>query len=385
MAERLSDVELLRRLVAFDSTSARSNLPIADWIADYVAGPRVEVEHSRSADGRKTNLVVRCGPEPDDARAGLVLSGHMDVVPPGEDGWDADPFTLAERNGDLVGRGACDMKGFLALAMNRALDVVDRLRAPLVLLFTYDEELGCLGAQRFVTSGRSARALPRSVLIGEPTSLRAVRIHKGHVRVRLTVTGTSAHSAYPDRGVNAIEPAARAVSALADLRRQLEHERPAHGEHFPEAPFVALNVARIEGGTATNVVPDRCVIDVGIRTLPGTDTATVVERIRTTAIREAPGCEVRMLNETPPLLVEENAPLHRELRDLLDQRDACAVSFASDGGVLARIGLEPVLFGPGSIAVAHRPNEYVPRHELSRAGDVVAELVRRFCVDRTAA
>jgi acetylornithine deacetylase len=309
----------------------------------------------------------------------------MDVDPPGDTGWDTDPFTLAERDGNLVGRGACDMKGFLALAMNRALDVVDRLRAPLVLLFTYDEELGCLGAQRLATSRRSDRALPRSVLIGEPTSLRAVRIHKGHLRVRVAATGTSAHSAYPDRGVNAIEPAARAVTALADLRRQLEHERPVHGEHFPEVPFVVLNVARIEGGTATNVIPDRCVIDVGIRTLPGTDSDAILGRIRAAVFAVASGCEVRTLNETPPLLVDDDAPLHRELRDLLDQREGCAVSFASDGGVLARMGFEPVLFGPGSIEVAHRPNEYVPRHELSRAGDVVAELARRFCIDRTAA
>jgi acetylornithine deacetylase len=279
------------------------------------------------------------------------------------------------------------MKGFLALAMNRAVEAAGSLRAPLVLLFTYDEELGCLGAHHLAATWRPDPPLPKPVLIGEPTSLRAVRMHKGHVRVRVTLRGTSAHSAYPHRGVNAIEPAARVVGALADLRRELEAERPEHGELFPQVPFVALNVARIEGGTAVNVVPEGCTIDVGLRPLPGMVAEPVVERVRRAALAAAPpgACDVHVLHESPPLLVDAGAVLYRELLDVLGQRDAFGVSFASDGGVLRRMGFEPVLFGPGSIEVAHRPNELVPRDELHRAGDVVAELVRRFCIDRTAA
>ena len=373
--------------MAFDSTSVHSNLPIADWIADYVDAPGVEIDRDRSEDGRKTNLVVRFGPEPDAECAGLVLSGHMDVVPAGESGWVTDPFELSERSGKLAARGACDMKGFLALALNRALDAADNLRAPLVLVLTYDEELGCLGAQHLAASWQPERFLPRAVLIGEPTSLRAVRLHKGHFRIRITLTGTSAHSAYPHRGVNAVEPAGRVVCALSELRKRLEAERPEYGEHFPQVPFVALNVARVEGGTAINVVPERCVIDIGLRPLPGMESGPLLDRVREAALSATPAeaCEVRALHESPPLLVGEDAVLYRELLELLGQNDAFGVSFASDGGVLRKMGLEPVLFGPGSIETAHKPNEYVPRDELRRASDVVGELIRRFCVDRTVA
>ncbi len=393
MSTNLSDVELLARLVAFDSTSRNSNLPVADFISDYLDRPGVRIERNPSPDGDKANLVVtvaadRVGPQIDadsgdaDPRDGLALSGHMDVVPAGEPEWRTDPFVLTEADGAYFGRGACDMKGFVALAVNAAARAAGtRLRRPLSLILTYDEELGTLGAGHFVRSWPAERPLPRRVIVGEPTSLRAVRLHKGHATVRLSFRGESAHSGYPHLGRNAIEPAGRAICALADLRQALEAEPAPHGEHFGEVPFVALNVAQVRGGTATNIVPDRCVIHVGFRVLPGMEAAPVAERIET-AVAGAVGAgnfELERLDESPPLLLDEGSDLYTAVCGLVGQDETISVSYATDGGWLATAGCDCLIWGPGTIEVAHKPNESMPAGEYARASGLLQQVVERFC------
>ncbi|MBZ0113332.1 MAG: M20/M25/M40 family metallo-hydrolase, partial [Thermoanaerobaculia bacterium] len=219
---RLGDEELLARLVAFDTTSHRSNLELVDLVANYLDRPGVRITRHPAPAGEdqvieKANLVVEVGPATDpDTRAGLVLSGHTDVVPALEPDWLSDPFTLSEREDLLYARGSADMKGFLALATNLAAELdPQRLRAPLVLIFTYDEEVGTLGARHFRESWPLAeRPLPRRAVIGEPTELKVIRVHKGHLKVQVTLTGESAHSAYPHLGINAIEPAAALIEGL---------------------------------------------------------------------------------------------------------------------------------------------------------------------------
>ncbi len=211
----LPDAGLLGRLIAFDTTSRNSNLPLADFLCDYLDRPGIRISRVPSADGAKTNVVAWVGPQPTADRRGLVLSGHMDVVPAEEDGWTSEPFALTDGGDRWVARGACDMKGFLALATNLAAEAAEagtaRWRAPLALVFTYDEEVGTLGAKRLTESFPEAAALPRSAIIGEPTSLRVVRTHKGHFKLRITLHGVAAHSGYPHLGANAIEPAGRVI------------------------------------------------------------------------------------------------------------------------------------------------------------------------------
>ena len=413
----LSDVELLSRLVGFDTTSRNSNLPLARFLADYLDRPGVEVRELPSPDGEKANLWVRLGPPLDAAgdgtdRPGLVLSGHMDVVPADDvDRWSSDPFRLTEQGDRLVGRGACDMKGFLALAANAAAAVdPDRLRHPLVLLLTYDEELGCLGAEHLAKTwpagGGVDEPLPRAALVGEPTELRVVRFHKGHLKLRLDYRGVSAHSAYPHLGASAIEAAAQGVQALTELRRELEEERVGSSEHFPEAPFVTLNVGTIRGGAAINVVPDRCAVEVGVRLLPGMETEPMVERVRSAVgARRAPGAgegvaegspdappspataaapqveppTLEVHSASPPLAVPEEATILRALLEATGQERPDAVSYATDAGWLQHMGLDCAIWGPGSIEVAHKPDEWLPRPELARARQVLDGLVRRFC------
>jgi len=378
MTKRLSDIDLLSRLVALDSTSANSNLPIADLIADYLAGPGVRIELVPGSDASKTNLVVSAGPEVS-GTDGLILSGHMDTVPAREAGWESDPFQLSERDGKLYGRGTADMKGFLAVAMNAFASVdPNSLRAPLLLLFTCDEEIGTLGAREFVDRWPSDRPLPRACLIGEPTSLLAVRMHKGHLKLRIRTSGRSAHSGYPHLGVNAIDKAGDVLMRLRELRETLESERSFNSRFFGAVPFAPLNVGVIRGGAAVNVVPDSCDIEVGIRLLPEMTTAGMLERVR--GLLSECDCTVEMISDSPPLLVSEDAPIFQRARSLVDQHHEVTVNFATDGGWLQRLGLDCTIFGPGSIEVAHRPNEFVPMDELAHSAILTRHLIQDCCM-----
>lgn len=340
----------------------------------------MRIERNPSSDGGKTNLIIGTGPEADD-RDGLVLSGHTDVVPADEPDWRSDPFTLTESGDRFVGRGAADMKGFLALAVNR-LAAVDpsRSRRPLVLLLTYDEEVGTLGARRFTETYAGAQRLPRSVVIGEPTELRVVRAHKGMVRLRLAFRGQAAHSGYPHLGRSAIEPAARAIVALEGLRRTMETERPANADAFPKVPFAALNVGTVAGGSAANVIPDRCEMQLAIRLLPGMTVDAMAERVRETVQRVVGETfTLEPVSESPAMILGAEAPIHQALCAAVGQQESHSVMFASDAGWLQRAGFDCVLFGPGSIEVAHRANEFLPMDEFRRAGEVLDGLIRRSC------
>jgi acetylornithine deacetylase len=370
----------LARLVAFDTTSSASNFPLADFLCDYLDRPGIRIARNPSEDGRKTNLIVGAGPDRED-RAGLVLSGHMDVVPAEEPEWESDPFAMADRGDRYVGRGTADMKGFLSLAANRlAAADTSSLGRPLCLLFTYDEEVGTLGARRFIESFAGAGRLPRDVVIGEPTGLRVVRAHKGMLRLRVGFHGQAAHSGYPHLGRSAIEPAARAILALAELRRIMERERPPHAEEFPEVPFAALNIGTVLGGSAANVIPDRCEIELGIRLLPGMPAAAMAERVaETVRLAADEPFTIEQVSESPAMIAGAEAPIHRALCELVGQHGTQSVMFATDAGWLQRAGFECVLFGPGSIEVAHRPNEFLPAAEFHRAGEVLDGLIDRSC------
>lgn len=379
----LPDSVLLRHLVRFDSTSRNSNRPIADFICNYLDHPDVRITHHPAADGDKVNLVISLGPEAGDDRQGLVLSGHMDVVPADEPEWTADPFDLVDNGDALVGRGSCDMKGFVALAINAMARRAGRgsLRHPLALVLTFDEELGCLGARHFVETFEDAASLPRQAIIGEPTSLDVVRLHKGHCKMRLEVRGRSAHSGYPHLGYNAIEPMGRAIVALGELRRHWQTALCPNAEHFPEVPFVALNLARLDAGVAINIIPERAVLELGFRVLPGMQTDDLVqevERVVADAL-EGDSYTLEELNRSPPMLLSEDHGLYRHLCQVMQQEGTVSASYATDAGWLQHGGFECLLWGPGTIEVAHRPDESIPKAELARASELLDQTVDHLC------
>jgi acetylornithine deacetylase len=385
MPPALSDRDLLARLVAFDSTSRYSNRPIAEFICDYLDGPGVTILRNASDDGEKVNLIVRVASRGDSGDAsGLILSGHMDVVPAEEPQWRSNPFTLTETADSYIARGAADMKGFVALAINLAREAAAGaapLSAPLVLLLTFDEELGLLGAQHFQRTWRGEIPLPRNAIIGEPTELRVVRLHKGHLKMRITLGGVPAHSAYPHLGRSAIEPAGRIIVAMSALRTALEAERCETSIHFPQTPFVTLNVATIHGGSAVNIIPDRCVLEVGARVLPGMDSKMIIDRVRAAvlAVDDLPECTVEVTNDGPPLHAPADCAVHSALCRIIGQAGDEAVSYASDAGVFQQMGIDSVLYGPGTIEVAHKPNESLPKAEFVEARRVLERVIGEFC------
>jgi acetylornithine deacetylase len=390
--------DLLRRLVAIDSTSSRTNLPVLDLVEEVLSSspfgsPRIHRVTSEDRGGsEKANLVAWFGPPTDEtSRGGLILSGHTDVVPALEPDWDSPPFTMDARGGNWHGRGTADMKGFLALATHLAARVdPSTLAAPLVLLFTHDEEVGTLGAQRLAQawSGGGPEPLPRACVIGEPTSLRVIRFHKGHLKLRVVAKGRPAHSSLPHLGKNAIEAMGRAIAALTELRRELEGERSETSLYFPEAPFVPLNLGMIAGGVAINVVPEACSLDVGVRLLPapGKDSSEGSRAVRDRVERAVLGSAkpddefvVSVVGDSPPLSCSHQSSIARGFVAELNDAGERGAPYASDGGPLQALGIESVLWGPGSIEVAHRANEFLPIAEFEAAGPVLERLVDRFC------
>ncbi len=379
--------ELLGTLVAHAPVSTRSNLPLVDEIAALLAPTAARIERVPSRDGRHASLVVELGPAFDAARGreGLLLCGHLDVVPADPAAWRTPPFA-AVVDGDVVrGRGTCDMLGCVASAIAGLRAAPPALARPLALLLTWGEELGALGAAELAANGRLAR-LPTATVVGEPTGLRVVRMHKGHLKLRVVCRGRSAHSGLPHLGENAIEHATRVATALLALRDELGAERSATADAF-EVPFVTLNLGRVEGGGAVNVVPDRCVLDIGLRPLPGDDTEELAQRVRRAVAAGAGAASDRVtvetVNDNPPLLTPPDADICRRLLACTGEEDAHAVGFASDAGHLARAGCTCVLFGPGSMEVAHRPDEHVPRVQLERCHDVLRGLVEHLCLSST--
>lgn len=362
-------VDTLARLVAEPTVSSRPMEALAAYVAERCAAAGMRVERFPAPGEGKVNLVCSAGPAGTD---GLVLSGHLDVVPVEGQPWTSDPFRLTERGDRLVGRGTADMKGFVA-AVIEALPTLPELRRELVLVFTCDEEVGCFGSQDLVPR-LAGRPLPRACLIGEPTRFRIERMHPGHVAVRITCTGRAAHSSKPDLGDNAIRKAARVVDALDQLAE--DWRRDVAFADLLERPFVVMNVATISGGAAINIVPDRCVVDVGFRPLPGMDEQKLVALL---AERVAPWGTAEALRVTPSMFTPEGTALEAVLRAYASDPRAGAVAYATDGGNLARLGMAPLIFGPGSIDVAHKADEFVDRAELERTVGVVGEIVARLC------
>ncbi len=360
--------ETLARLVAYPTVSDRPVVGIAAYIAERCEAAGMRVERFEAPEPGKVNLVCSMGPVGTD---GIVLSGHMDVVPVEGQPWSSDPFKLTERGGKLYGRGSCDMKAFVAATME-ALPRLPTLERELVLVWTHDEEVGCLGSRDLVTT-LAGRALPSMCLIGEPTSFRILRMHPGHVAVRIVCVGKAAHSSKPDLGESAIRKAGKVIERLDQLAD--DWSRDVHFADMLERPFVVLNIGKIRGGVAVNVVPDVCVLEVGFRPLPGMDEVALVAML---AERIAPWATVELQRSTPAMLTPVGTALEVLLRPYSVGVPAAA-SFATDGGNLCKLGMAPLIFGPGSIDVAHQANEYVPVDELHRCVDVVAEIVARRC------
>jgi acetylornithine deacetylase len=374
-----SATELLARLVHFDTTSYRSNLPLVRFVEDYLAQHGIASHLVHNAEGTKASLYATIGPA---AVPGIALSGHTDVVPVEGQSWTSDPFVLTERDGRLFGRGSADMKGFLACVLAAVPDLKQRhLAVPLHLAFSYDEEVGCIGVRPLIAEIGRRFVRPRVVIVGEPTSMSVVDAHKGPVRWHVDIQGRAAHSSMAPLGVNAISVAGKLLAELARIEQELQ--AAPRDERF-DPPYATLQVTRIDGGTATNIVPASCRLDFDVRALPGVDAAAIDRRIRAFADREceaemrpvAPeaGIDVRIANEVPPFASGRNSEAVALALYLAGQNETHAVSYATEAGLFQAAGSPAVVIGPGDIAQAHIADEWIDKDQLDRCMGFLARL-----------
>ncbi|MES2032803.1 MAG: acetylornithine deacetylase [Pseudomonadota bacterium] len=377
-------IDILGKLVAFDTTSRLSNLALIDWVEGYLADNGVASRRIASHDGDKSNLLASVGPM---VEGGVVLSGHTDVVPVDGQPWTSDPFVLTERDGKLYGRGSSDMKGFLALALAAVPDF-KAVSRPVHLAFSYDEEVGCFGAPDMIAV--IGRELPRPalVVVGEPSGMKAVSGHKGAAFFRVVVTGREAHSSQTHLGVSATMAAAELIQSLTVLSDRLQLGAD------PASPFepkgTSLTLGRIDGGTAANILARRCEIVFDLRAEPGDDPLAVLAPF----VAQVADLDARLKARDPdcgatfevlanvPSMAPDNGAAEAFVRGLTgDNGPLRAVPYAAEGGQFQGAGFSTVICGPGAIDQAHQPDEYVEIDQMRQGAAFMIRLAETLRSD----
>lgn len=383
----LNTVEILERLVGCPTVSRDSNLPLIDFVRNYLEDHGVASQLVPDDSGQKSNLFASIGPE---VAGGLVLSGHTDVVPVDGQAWTSDPFKLTARDSRLYARGACDMKGFIAASLSRvpALKAA-KLAKPVYLMFSYDEEIGCLGAPRMIAAAGERLAKPGAVIVGEPTRMRVANEHKGICSSRTRVTGIEAHSSLTHQGVSAVMLASELIAHLDGIARDLAlASRSDRAKRFTP-PYTTLSVNTIQGGTATNILAAHCEFTWDLRALPGESPEKIIAALTEFAEKRrlelhAEGKTVTITNHVlanvPPLEASEvSAAEQLAHASAQNAADSTTVSFGTEGGQFQRAGWPTVVCGPGSIEQAHKPDEFIERSELTACEAFLDRAVARQC------
>ena len=376
----VSTEQMLEKLVGFDTTSRDGNIPLIAFVERYLDSwdiPHFRVDYEA---GKKTNLFATIGP---DIAGGIVLSGHTDVVPVDGQNWASKPFELADRDNRFYGRGACDMKGFLAIILAFVPKFkAANLQIPIHLALSCDEEVGCKGVRPLVAHIRDHMKKPKLVIVGEPTSMQVVNAHKSAMTFSTEVLGHEAHSSLTDQGVNAIMIAGELLGEINRIREDLIVKGDVTGRFNP--PYSTIHVGVIEGGTAKNIVPRRCSFQWETRLLPTADPTEVPMRYESFAASLEPamkkiaadtGIQNRQTNVVPGLAPEINSPAEHLALHLAGANGAHAVSYCTEAGLFQQIGIPAIIVGPGSIEQAHKPDEYIDKSELAKCEVFMARLL----------
>lgn len=383
MMEKLAEtVSTLERLVAYPTVSSDSNLDLVADVAQHLedCGARVDIFHD--ATGCKANVFATLGPEAD---GGIVLSGHTDVVPVSDQTWKSDPFTLRHSDDLLYGRGTCDMKGFIAAALVMAPRYARTdLRRPVHFSFSYDEEVGCLGARSLLPELQKRGISPTIAIIGEPTEMRVIEGHKGCCEYTTHFTGRAGHGSAPDRGVNAVEFATRYVSKLMELRGALMMRAPQNSRFQP--PWTTLNVGRFTGGSAHNVIASSAEVAWEMRPVQKSDQAYVNEKLASYIAEDllpvmqaiAPEADIRteVVGEISGLEIMDDNAARDLVCALVGGNSTDVVAFGTEAGLFQQTGMSAVVCGPGSIHQAHKPDEYVSLGQLESCLEMLDGLGR---------
>jgi acetylornithine deacetylase len=371
----MTAIEILDRLIRFRSVVGTPNGAIVDWIKDYLEGYGVPVAVLMGPEGDRANLFATIGPA---GTPGYILSGHMDVVPAREPEWTSDPFELRVSRERLYGRGATDMKGFIAAAL-AAVPTLSRmpLVRPIHLALSYDEEAGCRGAPHLIARLPDLCAKPAGAIIGEPSGMQAVCAHKGKTAARVTIRGCPGHSSRPDLGVNAIHAMADVLNAAVS-----EAQRLTKGPFDPvfEPAYSSLQVGTIAGGQAINIIPDHCAIEVEARAIAGVDPTSLLDPVKATVEALAArglDAEWAPMSAYPALSLAAGAALATLMHELTGEAPLAAVSYGTEAGLYQQAGIDAIICGPGDIDRAHKPDEFILTSELAACQRMMEALGER--------
>ena len=379
----MAPAALLETLVAFDTTSAKSNLALIDYVADWLDGHGIASTRIFNAERTKANLFATIGPA---GNGGVALSGHTDVVPVTGQRWSSDPFVLRHdaASGRLYGRGSADMKGFIACVLAHVPAFrAAALKVPLHIALSYDEEVGCVGVGGMIADFGDDLPKPAVALVGEPTSMRIVDSHKGIRGFRVSLQGVAAHSSAPHLGVSAIVYAAEIVQFIA---AQAAAERiAADPESRFEPPWTTFNIGRIKGGEALNIIPEQCSFLWEFRPLPETDADGIEARVtdfieheivpRMQAEHPDAGAQIEALPRVPPLARHAGSPAERLARLLTGANDSVTVAYTAEASLFQDAGIPAVLCGPGDIAQAHQADEWIAATQLDACSAFLDRLI----------
>lgn len=371
--------EILATLIGFDTVSARSNLGLIEWVERYLSDHGVASRRIPNETGDKASLIATIGPED---VAGFVLSGHTDVVPVEGQAWSSDPFEAVIRDGFLYGRGACDMKGYVAAILS-AVPRMGTLTRPIHLALSYDEEVGCTGVRPMLHEMADWPVTPLGCFVGEPTSMQVVTGHKHKLSKRVVVRGRTGHSSLAPRAVNAAEYAARLITFVSDIGRRLAADGPRDGLY--DLPHTTAHVGRMTGGTQLNIVPHHAEFDFEFRAVAEDDPFALLAEIEAEAARltadmqaVAPetGIDFQPYSHIVGLDTDPEAEIVGLAKRLAGRNDHAKVAYTTEGGLFTDIaGIPTVVVGPGSIEQAHKADEYIALSELDRCDAFLDALI----------
>jgi acetylornithine deacetylase len=362
---------MIRRLIGFDTTSRNSNLELIHYVQAYLEGHGVTSTLVHDETGKKANLYATLGPQD---RPGIALSGHTDVVPIDGQEWGTDPWNIIEKDGRLFGRGTCDMKGFVGIALAMVPQFLKRnIKTPIHLVLSHDEEVGCVGVRRLIHMLKDMPVKPRAIIIGEPTQMKVVIAHKGKLSVRCHVRGFEAHSSLAPHAVNAIEYAADVIVFLRKMGERFAIEGPFDMEY--DVPHTTVHTGIVQGGTALNIVPKDCSFDFEFRYLPHLDPAALLREVQDFAEKEvAPRMYVKIadtgfswedISAFPGLDMRDDAEIVALAKALSGANSTTKVAFGTEAGLFQNAHFPTIVCGPGSIEQAHKPNEFVAMEQLA--------------------
>jgi acetylornithine deacetylase len=377
----LKSLELIKKLIAFDTTSRESNLELISFIQNYLSGYAIDSLLVHNKEGTKANLYATLG---DSTKAGIMLSGHTDVVPVDGQNWDTDPFKATEKDDNIYGRGTADMKSFIAIVLAYIPVFISReIKTPIHLAFSYDEEIGCIGVRRLIDKIKEMPIKPAMCIVGEPTSMQVVTGHKGKRSFIANVRGLESHSALAPQGVNAVEYAAELVAFLKKMARKIEREGPF--DELYEVTHTTVHTGLINGGIQLNIVPKTCRIEFEFRYLANHDPDILETEIRNYAkeileplmqkVNLDTGIDIDCYNDLPGLEMNPDEEVVTFVKALAGRNDHAKVAFGTEAGLFHnQINIPTVICGPGDIAVAHKPNEFISFDQLLQAEKFMSRL-----------